>query len=121
MIRPADRSRCAGPSRALERLPWARGTTLVEGHGYTDPANLSGELPLEQATRAQRTVLGWYLVNDPLFRVTNRYEEQPGGLRATPRAHPDPRRPGEPVRAWYGGRRAGGRAVLGRRQRGPRG
>lgn len=51
----------------------ARGTTLMEAHGYTDPANLSGELPLEQATLAQRTVLGWYHVNDPLFRVTYRY------------------------------------------------
>lgn len=50
----------------------ARGTTLVEGHGYTDPANLSGELPLEQATLAQRTVLGWYIVNDPGSRTATR-------------------------------------------------
>lgn len=51
----------------------ARGTTLVEAHGYSEPANLAGEISTEQTVLAQRQMLGWYYQNDPLFRITYRY------------------------------------------------
>jgi hypothetical protein len=60
-----------GSLSAIALLP--RGSTLVEAHAYSDPANLSGEISTEQATLAQRQLLGWYYQNDPLFRIIYRY------------------------------------------------
>ena len=51
----------------------ARGTTLVNAVGLTDPNNPGSEIAKTECDAAGRKIIGWYWQNDPLFRVRYRY------------------------------------------------